>query len=126
MINNEHISGLRGRNATLPPSRPWNRQVTATIPLFLLFLQVGIAHATVNGPYTPDADTLHLWHMNEHTAPVVDVGADGLHLTALRNGATLGNGSYKGFGTALSTYDGGPDAVTEVGRDAYLSARPLV
>jgi hypothetical protein len=77
-------------------------------------------------PYTPDADTLHLWHMNDQSVPVIDMGSDGTHLIALRNGATLGNVSYRGFGTALSTYDGGPEAVGDAGHDAYLAARPLV
>src|ERR1051326_7161891 len=77
-------------------------------------------------PYTVDADTIHLWHMNDQSVPVIDMGSDGTHLTALRNGATLGNVSYRGFGTALSTYDGGPDATNDAGHDAYLAARPLV
>lgn len=77
-------------------------------------------------PYTADADTLHLWHMNEQAVPVIDLGSDGMHLTALRNGATLGNVSYRGFGTALSTYDGGPESTADAGHDAYLAARPLV
>ena len=84
------------------------------------------ANAIIVGPYLPDADTLHLWHLNEQTVPAVDQGSEGIHLNALRNGATLGNVSYRGFGTALSTYDGGPDATTDVGRDAYLSVHPLV
>src|SRR5262245_34090986 len=77
-------------------------------------------------PYTADADTLHLWHMNEQSVPVIDLGGDAMHLTALRNGATLGNVSYRGFGTALSTYDGGPESTADAGHDAYLAARPLV
>jgi hypothetical protein len=77
-------------------------------------------------PYTPDADTLHLWHMNDQAVPVIDMGSDGTHLTALRNGATLGNVSCRGFGTALSTYDGGPESTGDAGHDAYLAARPLV
>jgi hypothetical protein len=77
-------------------------------------------------PYTADADTLHLWHMNEQSVPVIDLGSDAMHLTALRNGATLGNVSYRGFGTALSTYDGGPESTADAGHDAYLAARPLV
>jgi hypothetical protein len=64
--------------------------------------------------------------MNEQSVPVIDLGNDSLHLTALRNGATLGNVSYKGFGTALSTYDGGPESTADAGHDAYLAARPLV
>lgn len=93
--------------------------------LFLL-LQSNTTPAATIRPYTPDADTLHLWHMNDQSVPVIDMGSDGTHLTALRNGATLGNVSYRGFGTALSTYDGGPDNVTDAGHDAYLAAKPLV
>jgi hypothetical protein len=77
-------------------------------------------------PYTPDADTIHLWHMNDQSVPVIDMGSDGMHLPALRNGATLGNVSYRGFGTALSTYDGGPETPGDAAHDAYLAARPLV
>jgi hypothetical protein len=83
-------------------------------------------HGGTLRPYTADADTLHLWHMNEQVVPVIDLGSDAMHLTALRNGATLGNVSYRGFGTALSTYDGGPESTTDAGHDAYLAARPLV
>jgi hypothetical protein len=92
----------------------------------MLALCVVTAHGDIVGPYVPDADTIHLWHMNEPAVPVVDVGTDGTHLTALRNGATLGIVSHQGFGLALSTMDGGPDATNDAGRDAYLSARPLV
>src|ERR1051326_9181646 len=66
----------------------------------------GAAHAEILGPYTPDENTLHLWHMNEATAPVADAVIGGTDLTALENGATLGNESYsgaKGFGTAVGT-----------------------
>jgi hypothetical protein len=92
----------------------------------ILALGLVVARGDIIGPYPLDADTIHLWHMNEPVVPVVDVGAEGTHLMALRNGATLGNTSHQGFGLALSTYDGGPDTTNDAGRDAYLSARPLV
>lgn len=92
----------------------------------VFLVQADTARASTIRPYTPDPDTLHLWHMNDQSVPVIDMGSDGTHLTALRNGATLGNVSYRGFGTALSTYDGGPDSATDAGHDAYLAARPLV
>ena len=41
-------------------------------------------------PYTPDATTLHLWHLNESTTPCVDSAPGGTNLTALAGGATLG------------------------------------
>jgi len=92
-------------------------------------LSMGVAHPEILGPYTPDPDTLHLWHMNESTPPVVDAAANGTDLTALENGATLGNESYvnaKGFGTALGTYTGNPATRPgSAGQDCYLSALPL-
>src|SRR6186997_1129491 len=57
--------------------------------------------------YTPDAATLHLWHLDEGNAPAVDAGSDRLDLPVLAGGATLGNPSFPGFGTALSTFDSG-------------------
>src|SRR5689334_25128994 len=59
-------------------------------------LSTALCQAEILGPYTPDADTLHLWHMNEATAPVADAAPNGTDLTALENGATLGNESYSG------------------------------
>src|ERR1051325_6351408 len=103
--------------------RPAVRKAAFT-SLGLAFLAQG--HAALGSnlrPYTPDADTIHLWHMNEQSVPVIDTGSDGTHLPALRNGATLGNVSYRGFGTALSTYDGGPEAPADAAHDAYLAAR---
>ncbi|HEX5220752.1 MAG TPA: DUF4388 domain-containing protein [Verrucomicrobiae bacterium] len=92
----------------------------------LLFLCVSPLRGDIVGPYTPDPDTLHLWHFNETAVPVIDVGSDATHLTALRNGATLGSASTRGFGLALNTFDAGPGATADAGRDAFLSAKPLV
>ncbi len=103
-----------------------SRWHTALLPVALTLAGIIAARGDLAGPYVPDADTLHLWHLNEQVVPVVDVGSAGMHLTALRNGATLGSASWPGFGLALSTYDGGPDAASDAGLDAYLSARPLV
>jgi hypothetical protein len=96
------------------------------VVVIVLVIQASSGHGSTLRPYTADADTLHLWHMNEQSVPVIDLGSDGTHLTALRNGATLGNVSYRGFGTALSTYDGGPESTADAAHDAYLAARPLV
>jgi len=94
-----------------------------------LALSTAVCQAEILGPYTPDPDTLHLWHMNETTAPVVDAAPNGTDLTALENGATLGNESYagaKGFGTALGTYTGNPATRPgSAGQDCYLAALPL-
>jgi hypothetical protein len=78
--------------------------------------------AAIVGPYSVDANTLHLWHLDESNTPAADqahynyngaftVKPDANQpLTALignnTNGthfATLGNPSFAGFGTALST-----------------------
>src|SRR5215471_20981244 len=102
------------------------RKSAFTALAIVMFAQSYAASGSTLRPYTPDADTIHLWHMNEQSVPVIDTGSDGTHLNALRNGATLGNVSYRGFGTALSTYDGGPESTADAGHDAYLAARPLV
>lgn len=83
------------------------------------------AQAYLLGPYTPDAYTLHLWHLDESAAPAQDAGGNPIALTSLAGGATLGNASYAGFGTALSTFDGGQNGTAATGRDAVLSAKQL-
>lgn len=76
--------------------------------------------------YIPDANTLHLWHFDEVATPVADAAATPLSLTRLDQGATLGNAAFSGFGTALSTYDGGPSVAMGSGTNAYLAASTLV
>ena len=83
------------------------------------------ASAYVVGPYTPDAYTLHLWHMDESATPVADAGSNPITLTNLANGATLANSSRSGFGTARY-FDGGQSGTTATNKDALLSPRPLV
>ena len=73
--------------------------------------------ATIVGPYSPDATTLHLWHLDETGAPAVDSAPGGTNLATLGGGAVLGTTSFNGFGTALDTL---------AGTGAYLSARPLL
>lgn len=94
-----------------------------------ILLSTAVGRAEVLGPYTPDENTLHLWHMNEASAPVADAVPNGTDLTAMENGATLGNESYsgaKGFGTAVATYTGNPATRPgSAGQDCYLSALPL-
>ncbi len=75
--------------------------------------------------YVPDANTLHLWHFDENAAPAVDSGSDRLDLPVLSGGATLGNASFPGFGSALSTFDSGLTG-SPASTDAYLSALTLV
>ena len=53
--------------------------------------------------------------------------AVGTNLTSLANGATLGNASFTGFGSALNTADGGQvGGATATAIDAALSPLPLV
>jgi autotransporter-associated beta strand protein len=85
--------------------------------------------AVLRGPYTPDAYTLHLWHLDESAPPCVDFAPApyATNLMWLTNGATLSNPSWPGFGTCLNTYDGGPAGLPNMGQtDAYLSFVPNV
>jgi len=64
-------------------------------------------------PYTANATTLHLWHLDESSPPCVDAAAGGTNLTYLISGVTLGNpayatnslnfGSCLGFGTLVTS-----------------------
>src|SRR5690349_23968820 len=79
-------------------------------------------NANIVGPYSPDVNTLHLWHMDQSTVPVLDsVVSGGTNFTVLTNGATLGNSSFSGFGTALSAW--GPGTLTNGA--CALTPRPL-
>jgi hypothetical protein len=99
----------------------WKRYKILLATLLVLAAAL-VAHAAIVGPYTPDANTLHLWHLNETATPVVDSATAGINLSGLLSGATLGNASYTGFGNALNTLDGGQDATTAGTRDALLAA----
>lgn len=81
-------------------------------------------NAVIVGPYTPDAATLHLWHLDETAAPAVDsVPSGGVNLTGLENGAVLGSTSFSTlFKNALNTVDGGQNATAAGTRDALLGA----
>ncbi|HLP77628.1 MAG TPA: autotransporter-associated beta strand repeat-containing protein, partial [Candidatus Paceibacterota bacterium] len=75
-------------------------------------LSISTCHSSIVGPYAPDTDTLHLWHLNESAVPALDavsVASGGTNLAALQNAATLGNASFSGFGTAVNTYGPGPN-----------------
>jgi hypothetical protein len=71
-------------------------------------------------PYSVDADTLHLWHLDEITAPAADTVPGGLSLTSLANGALMWPPSLAGFGTGLDTSSGRGTAT-----GGLLSALPL-
>ena len=75
------------------------------------------ARASIVGPYTADANTLHLWHLDETATPCIDsVASGGTNLVTLANGATLGNAAYAGFTNALNTTS------TGLGKNAVLAA----
>jgi hypothetical protein len=106
------------------------------LPLFALIaclLSIAAARAAI-APYPPDPATLHLWHLDEPAAATnaADAVSGGVTLTAIANGATLGNPALPGFGTSASTYDGGPNATLSAnpngvpGRDAHLGPLPFV
>lgn len=73
---------------------PWTRALAAA----LFVTAASSTHAVIVGPYTPDPDTLHLWHMDVSVTPVPDEVANGLALNKAGGGATLGNASFSGFG----------------------------
>lgn len=80
------------------------------------------SNANIVGPYTADVNTLHLWHLDQSTVPVLDsVSSGGTNFNVLTNGATLGNASFTGFGTALSAF--GPGTLTNGA--CALTPRPL-
>src|SRR5687767_9466104 len=91
----------------------------------ILTLALPVAGVGSLRTYAPDANTLHLWHLGEAGAPASDAGSNPLELSVLANGATMGNASFFGYGTALSTFDSGL-AGSPASADAYLSALPLV
>ena len=73
----------------------------------------GSVQASILGPYTADADTLHLWHLDEaDPGPALPASgiAGSFNLTPV-NGASLGNWSYAGFGSAAHTAIGSDDGL---------------
>jgi hypothetical protein len=71
--------------------------------------------------YTPDPDTLQLWHFDEASGATASLNAvtGGTELSVIANGATLGNPGLPGFSNSLSTFDGGLAGTLATDRDAY-------
>ncbi len=76
-------------------------------------LLTGVVNAAIVGPYTADANTKHLWHMDDSSSPATPasgvVGSFNLAADQGKNNtglATLGNTAYSGFGSAGSTSSG--------------------
>jgi autotransporter-associated beta strand protein len=67
-------------------------KIFSCLSLSLLLPQ--LASALIVGPYTPDANTLHLWHLDESAVPCVDSAPGGTNLTYIVGGTSLGNVSY--------------------------------
>src|SRR5262245_50942721 len=59
--------------------------------------------AAILGPYTADANTLHLYHLDETGTPVADAGTAPQPMNGAINSPTFGNPSFTGFGTSLDT-----------------------
>jgi len=57
-------------------------------------------------PYTVDADTLHLWHLDETSAPFANAVNAAHNLQGLLNSANAWNASLPGFGTGVNTNSG--------------------
>jgi hypothetical protein len=99
-------------------------RVLAAAATYVLFLFGASAQV---GPYVIDADTLHLWHLDELSAPAADAVPGGLSLQGLLNNATLGNVSSPGFGTALNTFSNSGGTVNSSSyRGGLLLAQPAL
>jgi hypothetical protein len=74
-------------------------------------------------PNSPDDHTLHLWHLDEKEAPFQDRAIPATPLLGLLNGATAGQPSLPGFGSAVSFHhaNGGQGRML---RGAVLLAAP--
>ena len=67
-------------------------------------LSAAPASADILGPYVTDANTLHLWHLDEaDPGPAASVGNGNLFSLMPTNGAILGAPAFAGFGTAADT-----------------------
>jgi len=95
------------------------------LPVSLVVLTLSVrfeSRAGLTAPYINDSSTLQLWHMNDAATPVTTSATGGQNLNALVNGASLNNASFLGFGTALSTFDGGESNNVGTAKDAALFA----
>ncbi len=70
----------------------------------LLHLAKGVACAADPAVFQPnqaDAETLHLWHLDEQEVPFSDLGSQPLKLEGLHNGALAGQPSLPGLGNGV-------------------------
>lgn len=74
------------------------------LSLLLLFCGADPAHAAppTDHPYEADAETLHLWHLDESKPPFTDSVENGTPLLGLLNGARAEQAAMPGFGKSVS------------------------
>ena len=94
--------------------------------LAVLLTTAAPVQAGILGPYQVDAATLHLWHFDEAQVPLADAAQPPLPLQAAAAGAIVGVAGAPGFGSALSTLDGGHDGLAATDKDAYAASLTLV
>lgn len=70
--------------------------------LTLAILAPRFASALIVAPYTADAHTLHLYHLDAVTLPLLDTGSAATLYNLTNGSATLGAASFTGFTNALS------------------------
>ena len=79
-----------------------NRKVGLSVAM-LAVLTPFISQAVITGPYTADANTLHLYHLDQALTPLTDSGSAAALYDLTTATSTLGASGYSGFGTALSS-----------------------
>ena len=78
-------------------------------------------------PYTVDAATLHLWHLDEQAPPFADAGRRPSSLLGLLNGAAAGKPALAGFGHAVSfAYTGAGELGVSRPYGPILLAQPVL
>ncbi len=97
---------------------------------------VDSAEAVIVGPYSADANTLHLWHLDEaHPGPAMPAsGVSGSFNLTPFNGATMSASAFPGFGTSANTSGGANSelesapvsSATVVGSDGAFTFEALV
>jgi hypothetical protein len=83
----------------------WKRSAAILGAAAICLAGGGAARAAILGPYTVDASTLHLYHLDEAAGSTSSADATGAqNMQGVLNGATLGNSSHSAaFGTSLDT-----------------------
>jgi signal transduction histidine kinase len=92
-----------------------------------LSVLLGRDQPTPLNPNTRDPHTLHLWHLDDSSAPFADDAAAPVPLLGLLNGARAGQPSLPGLGSAISFRDnvGGEPGQSSL-KGALLLARPAL